>query len=188
MYPKATSMTLRWKHRFSLLKHYLRALNPSIVCLQEVDPMEGPFETFLKEAGYTTELVQKQHGQHKCSISWKSNVFLSIEKSQTIVLTPPCLFHATDPSLGSVASLKQQEETETKENEGGWVKTKKSLEDIDEKRLGQTALIVTLLHRATHQKIMVSNHHLFWAPHGAYLRLHQLNMLLNLIQETNHEN
>lgn len=79
-YPQLTKQTMGWAHRHPLLLNRLRQLNPDIICLQEVDHWRD-WEEPLAGLGYeNTYLARGGSKQDGCSISYKSDRFLLVDR------------------------------------------------------------------------------------------------------------
>ena len=84
LYPETLPNNLRWSQRVNLILDEIQSLDPSLVCLQEVDQLafRSSFSPFLAKLGYHCSYKKRTNSSMTdgCALFWKTSCFELVDR------------------------------------------------------------------------------------------------------------
>eukprot|EP01122_Echinamoeba_exundans_P013004 TRINITY_DN5600_c0_g1_i1.p1 TRINITY_DN5600_c0_g1~~TRINITY_DN5600_c0_g1_i1.p1 ORF type:complete len:335 (-),score=50.47 TRINITY_DN5600_c0_g1_i1:380-1384(-) len=154
---KDAPAVLSWQKRSITLINQIKALKPSILCLQEVDHFKDTFVPAFSD--YDSAHKSRNQKPDGCSIFWQRSQFILYDKHEV----------EYDDLATSNSSSSSSSSAES--------------EDPNDLRTGAVALLVILQSIEDESLILVANTHLFWHPSASAVRSKQVEYLLSQIHE-----
>ncbi|KAI9179785.1 hypothetical protein H9P43_005115 [Blastocladiella emersonii ATCC 22665] len=148
MYPAASKDALHIGPRRKLLKDWFVELDADIFAMQEVDSVPELWDPLLGEAGYGFKYTSRDRERGESL----HGLLVAWRRAEWDYVRDITI--SLDVLPGSTMKPTLHSGT------------------------GNIALFVELAHRATGERIVVSNHHLYWIPRGSYIRARQLAVVL----------